>query len=101
MPRTNAVGKTVMIPGGQPRLKAGTQEVRVITAVYASLESDFRKIALQQTFQWGKNKRGREEDESLAIRLLLRAMWNVFTGAEADVKHVNRVANEEQWKKLL
>jgi len=64
VPTPNALGKKVMAPGGHPRLNVRTQEARVITADYAGLESDFRKIVIQQSFQWGKNKRGREEDES-------------------------------------
>ena len=101
VPTPNALGKKVMAPGGQPRLNVRTQEARVIAADYAGLESDFRKIVIQQSFQWGKNKRGREEDEAKDIRMFLRGLWNVFTGAEADAKQVNRVANEEHWKSLL
>ena len=79
--RTNAAGKVVMVPGGNPKLKSGTQEVRVILTDYVSLEGAFRKIVIQEKFDWGKkNKRARDDDESKTIREFLRGVWLVFSG---------------------
>ena len=72
-------------------MKSGTQEVRVILTDYVSL-SAFRKIVIQEKFEWGKkNKRARDDDESKTIREFLRGVWLVFSGVEADEKQINRV----------
>ena len=100
--RTNAAGKVVMVPGGNPKLKSGTQEVRVILTDYVSLEGAFRKIVIQEKFEWGKkNKRARDDDESKTIREFLRGVWLVFSGVEADEKQINRVENETKWKEQI
>ena len=51
-------------PGGNPKLKAGTQELRTIVADYASLESDS-----SERLSEGKTKRGHEEDEGKTITI--------------------------------
>ena len=72
---TNASGNKVMVPGGSPRYKAGTKEVMITLPNYASLESDFRTVVLQQKWRGAENgakKRerteARERDEKKDVR---------------------------------
>jgi len=97
----NAGGKMVMVAGDAPKLKPGTQLARVIPVDYASLESEFRRVVIQQKWQCGKQKRQREEDKAGTIRAFLRGMWHVFSGKQADAKQQNRVDNERHWKSQL
>ena len=105
---TNASGNKVMVPGGSPRYKAGTKEVMITLPNYASLESDFRTVVLQQKWRGAENgakKRerteARERDEKKDVREFLRGVWNVFTGDQADEKILNRCENEKYWKREL